>query len=248
MVGVIVPIYKNVGKANDVNNYRGITLSSCLGKLFTTLLNVRLTDFCEENQVIKEIQTGFRQGYSTVDHVFVIKSLIDLFLHRKKKLFCLYIDYRKVFDLVWRDGLWYKLLNVGVDGMIMRVVKNMYNNIKSCVLCNQEYSNYFVSYSGVKQGENLSPILFSLFVNDIEEHLLDNNCDFVKIGDEWIATMLKVLVLMYADDTVILAEDERGISNALKAMETYCDRWKLDMNCRKTKITVFTKRKDYVRN
>ncbi len=76
----------------------------------------------------------------------------------------------------------------------------------------------FLSYSGVWQGENQSPILFSLFVNDTEDHLLDNNYDFVKIGDEWIDTLIKVVVLMYADDTVILAEDERGISNALKAM------------------------------
>ena len=53
---------------------------------------------------------------------------------------------------------------------------------------------------------------------------------------------------MYADDTVISGEDERGINNALKAMEMYCDRWKLDTDCRKTKITVYTKRKDYVRN
>ncbi len=121
--GVIVPIYKNVGEVYDANNYRGITLLSCCGKLFYTLLNVRLTDFCEENQIIKEIQAGFRQGYSTVDHVFVIKSLTDLFLHRKKKLFCLYIDYRKAFDLVCRDGLWYKLLNVEVDGKVMRVIK-----------------------------------------------------------------------------------------------------------------------------
>ena len=66
-----------------------------------------------------------------------------------------------------------------------------------------------------------------MFVNDIEDHLLENNCHFVKTGDEWVDTMLKVLVLMYADDTVISGEDERGINNALKAMETYCDRWKL---------------------
>ncbi len=90
-------------------------------------------------------------------------------------MFCLYIDYRKAFDLVWRDGLWYKLLKVGIDGKIMRVIKNMYNNIKSCVLYNQEYSDYCVSQSGVTQGGNLSSILFSSFVNDIEDNLLDNN-------------------------------------------------------------------------
>ena len=160
LTGIIVPIFKNVGEVTDVNNYRGITLLSCMGKLFTTLLNERLADFCEENEIIKEIQAGFRQGYSTVDHVFVIKSLIDLFLHRRKKLFCLYIDYRKAFDLVWRDGLWYKLLKEGVDGKIMRVIKNMYNNIKSCVLCNQEYSDYFVSYSGVRRRKFITNAIF----------------------------------------------------------------------------------------
>ncbi len=99
-------------------------------------------------------------------------------------MFCLYIDYRKAFDLVWRDDLWYKLLKVGIDGKIMRDIKNMYNNIKSCVLCNQEYSDYFVSHSEVRQGQNLSSILFSLVINDLEDNLLDNNCHFVKVGDE----------------------------------------------------------------
>ncbi len=87
LLGIIVPIYKNVGEISDVNNYWGITLLSCLGKLFTCLLNVRLSNYCEENQIIKEIQTDFRQGYSTIDHVFEIKSLIDLFFAQKEKFF-----------------------------------------------------------------------------------------------------------------------------------------------------------------
>ena len=69
--GVIVPIYKEKGSKNDPSNYRGITILSCFGKLFTCLLNSRLTKFCDENQIIGEEQAGFREGYSTVDHVYV---------------------------------------------------------------------------------------------------------------------------------------------------------------------------------
>ncbi len=87
-----------------------------------------------------------------------------------------------------------------------------------------------------------------MFVNDIDDNLLDNNYDFIQVGDEWIGTMLEVLVLMYADDTVILAEDERGVNYALIAMERHCKTWKLEVNCRKTKISVFAKGRDSVRN
>ncbi len=74
--------------------------------------------------------------------------------------------------------------------------------------------------------------------------MLNNDCDFVQIGDEWNDSVLQVFVLMYADHTAILAEGERGMSDVLKTVETYCDRWKLDINCRKTKITLLTKTKE----
>ncbi len=64
----------------DCNNYRGITLLSCLGKLFASTLNERLYIFCENNHILKEIQAGFRKGYSTMDHIFVLKHIIDLFI------------------------------------------------------------------------------------------------------------------------------------------------------------------------
>ena len=78
---------------------------------------------------------------------------------------------------MWRDDFWYKLYKkVGINGKVIRVIKNMYSNIRSCVALNQEFSDYFISYAGVRQDEYLSPILFSLYVNDIEYFLLKNNC------------------------------------------------------------------------
>ena len=140
---------------------------------------------------------------------------------------------------MWRDGLWYKLLKSGITGKLYTLVKNMYTNIKSCVLVNQETSEFFVSQRGVRQGENLSPLLFALYVNDLEDNSLGENCAHLKSDDEWLDLYLKLLVLMYADDTVIMGDSEEGIKNALKALDNYCHQWKLEVNCSKTKVVVF---------
>ena len=77
--GIIVPIYKNKGDRKDPVNYRGITLLSCVGKMFTSILNNRLACFIKYNNILSENQTGFRKGYSTVDHCFLLSSLINIF-------------------------------------------------------------------------------------------------------------------------------------------------------------------------
>ena len=115
LTGMIIPIYKNKGSKDDANDYQGITLLSCVGKLFTSILNQRLTEFCDQNVIIKEIQAGFRKGYSTLDNIYVFKKIIDLFRFKKNKLFCCFVDYKKAFDSIWREALWYKLTKVGIE-------------------------------------------------------------------------------------------------------------------------------------
>ena len=148
--GLIIPIYKNKGSKDDANNYRGITLLSCLGKLFTSILNHRLTEFCEQNFILNEIQAGFRKGYSTADHVFVLKHLMDLFKSRNKKLFCCFVDYTKAFDSIWREALWHKLISNGIQGKILNVIKSLYAQIKACVFINGEKSEFFISTQCVR--------------------------------------------------------------------------------------------------
>ncbi len=82
------------------------------------------------------------------------------------------MDFRKTFDLVWRDALWYKMLESGINGNVINVMRNMYPVIKSCVSLNQELADYFASFR-CEAEENLSPLLFSLDVNDTEELLRD---------------------------------------------------------------------------
>ena len=85
--GIIMPVYKNKGDRNNCNNYRGITLLSCIGKLFTSILNTRLQKYCDTNNIINETQAGFRKNYSTIDHIFSLRALIEILFSKGKKLY-----------------------------------------------------------------------------------------------------------------------------------------------------------------
>ena len=241
LTGVIVPLYKNKGEANDTNNYRGITLLSCMGKLFTSVLNDRLKLFSDTNCIITEAQAGFREGYSTLDHMLLLTWIIDLFKWKGRKLFCLFVDYQKAFDTVWREGLWFKLVRANINGKIINVIRSMYYNVKSCVMVEQNVSDSFSCNMGVRQGENLSPLLFAFYVNDLQDYLIEQNCNYLKFNDEFVDVYLKLLVLMYADDTIILCDSEKNMKQALVALHSYCLNWKLKVNCSKTKIVIFSR-------
>ena len=100
--GAIRPIYKNKGDSKSSENYRPITICNCFGRLFTSILNARLYT----HNILEGNQAGFRAGYSTMDHIFVLHALTEIANTQKKKLFCSFIDFSKAFDSVWRVWLW----------------------------------------------------------------------------------------------------------------------------------------------
>ena len=251
-VGVIIPIFKNKGENTNPDNYRGITLLSCLGKLFTSVLNNRISNFLDMNHMLGEEQAGFRSAYSTIDHVFVLKCIIDFYLQKRKRLYCAFIDYKKAFDLIDRKFLWFRLLKVGVNGKILNVVKNLYKSAKSCISANGVMSDFFTCNVGVRQGENLSPLLFAVYLNDFEEHiaqfypglkmLTEELCNTLQ-GEE-LELFSKLVCLLYADDTIILAESPDELQVALNAVQGYCTTWHLTVNASKTKIMIFSRGKN----
>lgn len=83
--GINFPIYKNKGDVDDPNNYRGIIILSCIGKLFKNVLNERFNFYLESCHLLSEEQAGFRKNYGTLDHVFSLKLLIDFLLKIKEK-------------------------------------------------------------------------------------------------------------------------------------------------------------------
>ena len=172
--------------------------------------------------------------------------IIELLRFQKKKLFCTFIDFSKAFDSVWRIGLWRKLLEVRINGKFFNIIHNLYLNTKSCVSSNNEKSPFFSSFCGLRQGENLSPVLFSLFLNDLEAYLFHKQSKgiVIDVDSEDVTLFLKLIILLYADDNVILAEDAYSMQKSLDDFYSYCNEWKLKINTAKSKVIVFGTRKN----
>jgi hypothetical protein len=157
LVRIIKPIYKNKGDPNILDNYRAICLTYNMGKLFTLILNSRLNKLSDDIGLISGIQGGFRKGYSVQYSLFVMHSLISLYLSSGKKLFCAFVDFKKAFDTVWRIGLWQKLIKNKIGGEMFRVILNLYTDIKSCVTNGDLHSNFFTCETGVRQAKSYLP-------------------------------------------------------------------------------------------
>ena len=175
-IGLIVPIHKQ-GNIDNPNIYRGITLLSIFSKVFTSIINKRLVAWGEIMNKTSECQAGFRHGYTTIDNVFVLQSIIQRYLNtRGGKLHALSVDFEKAFDSVDRHKLWAILNTHGVSPKMKILLHNMYENVKACVRNNNEYSDSFELQLGVRQGCILSPFLFSFFINELAIQI-ENNCE-----------------------------------------------------------------------
>lgn len=251
-LGVIKPMYKQKGAREDPDNYRGITLLSCVGKVFTAMLNDRLASYVSAVGILGDEQAGFRPGFSTIDQMFVLQAIIEIYLHKRKRLYCAFVDYHKAFDLVDRSSLWLKLISCGINGRLITVIYNLYDQAKSCVkMPNGSMSDQFMCNIGVRQGENLSPLLFAIYLNDFELFISQKYKGLsmvstelnVNLSDEDVEVFVRLYALLYADDTVIMAENEHDLQSALNATYDYCKQWQLTVNTAKTKIVVFSRGK-----
>ena len=245
-IGLIKPIYKQKGDASKPENYRPITLLSCLGKLFTGIISNRLYTYAEKYDLITSSQAGFRKKHSTIDHIFVMHCLTEILNLKRKHLYCAFIDLKQAFDTVWRDGMWHKLINCNITGKCYRLIQNMYRDIKSCIMVNGKQTDFFSCNIGLRQGENLSPFLFTVYLNDLEAFFFKNYPDggiecFSSEFDDTLYIYLKLFILLYADDTAILSDSAQGLQSALNLYNNYCIRWKLKINISKSKVMVFSK-------
>ena len=251
-IGILRPIYKNKGSRDDPNNYRPISILSCFSKLFTSVLNTRIKLFFEENRILGNEQAGFRNNFSTTDHLFSLYMIIDLLIAKKKRLYVAFLDLEKAFDKINWAFLWQKLFDSNVNGKILTVIKNMYQTAKSCVMVDDEKSDFYQMSMGIRQGENLSPILFSLFLNDMKSYLKDEftglkspaeDARESQMNEKFVDCFLNLFVLLYADDSVIFAETPEILQHLLKKAKNYCDKWKLKLNARKCKVIIFSRGK-----
>ena len=233
--GKLISVHKS-GDKSDPQNYRGICLSSSISKLLNKILNDRLDLYINENHTLPDEQVGFRKKMRTSDHLLIVNSIMEKYKREKKSLYLAFIDFRKAFDTICHKGMYLKLLQSGISGKYYELIKSMYNKSKLVVEHNNLKSPEFPSKRGVRQGDNLSPSLFNLFVKDIP-NLFNSHTNSVKFGN------LPVNSLQYADDLIILANSKNTMQEHLNALNNYCKNWGLEINTKKTKFMTINSNK-----
>ena len=123
---------------------------------------------------------------------------------------------------------------MGTSNKFYNIIKDMYSKSKSCVRIDNCLTDFFKINMGVRQGDNLSPNLFKIFINDLPEYLEQTQ-------DPVILDSQKINCLMYADDVILLSSSADGLQSKLDKLNVYCKDWCLDINVKKTKIIVFNK-------
>ena len=239
---IVKPLFKG-GSPYDANQYRGISLTSCLGKLFCSVLNMRFVKYVDSQIGQSRSQIAHKKGQRTTDHVFVLDTLIKKYIKRvqgqsntKNFLYVAFVDFQKAFDSVWREGLYFKLLKAGINGHFLKIVEDMYSKYCMVVKLTDGYSEKIPTNTGVKQGCVISPMLFNFYINDLPEYIEHSGgTDPVQLE------ITKLNCLLFADDLVLISESASGLQTCLDNLQKYCEKWHLNINSTKTKIMIFNK-------
>ena len=194
-----------------------------------------MKQFCDSNNILSHLQFCFRDDFRTTDAIFVLRSTISQYKNKgNRAVYACFVDFSKAFDSVVRAAMFYKLGQIGIKGNILKLITSMYSSSEYIIKSNGEYSIPLLSNLGVKQGCNLGPILFNVFINDIHS-IFNADCDPVNINGWGINS------ISFADDLVILSESPAGLNNSIAKLESYCTDWGLKINTSKTKILAFNR-------
>ena len=234
-IAMISPIFKS-GIEMDPGNYRGISVLSCLGKLFSSVLNQRLLKYVLDNNILNKAQLGFVSGNRTSDAHIILYNLLQLQCHsRGRNVYSCFIDFRKAFDSIPRDKLFEKLLRIGVDGKFFNNIKILYQNDICQVKMSNGLTESFLANQGVKQGCILSPLLFNIFLADFSDYVSKPECHPVKVLQE------EMSCIMWADDIILFSQSEEGLQSMLDNLYDYTVDNGMQINADKTKVMIFNK-------
>ena len=131
-------------------------------KIYAAILNIRLSNWIEENGYLVEEQNGFRRNRSCMEHIYILYSVINKRKLGKLFIYASFVDAKKAFDTVNRHCLWYKLYSLVLNGKILNAVKSLYSDVKWAVNVNGHITRFLDVDLGVKQGCRLSPTLFAM--------------------------------------------------------------------------------------
>jgi hypothetical protein len=233
---ILCSIFKG-GDVTQETNYRGISLLCTLGKVFTKILNQRLTEWAIKENKLYEEQTGYRKGYSTIDNIFSLFTVCQKYVSKKKgRFYVLFVDFSKAYDKIPHVLLWHRLIKTGVHGQILRVLQNMYSKLKSAVrLDGNMLTEWFNCTVGTRQGCMISPLMFTFYLNELIERVNNSEIRGIFVTEECPG----LCMLCYADDIANCSDTVLQLQKQINEIHNFCIKYGMSVNLKKTKIIVF---------
>lgn len=225
-----IRIMHKKGDALDLANYRPLSMTEALYKLFTGVLNNRLVPAFVP--IIGKHQTGFMPGRQIVDNVKLAQVMIDAARIRGEPLYIAFLDQEKAYDKVDHEYLWKVLKKHGLPNAMVQCIKGIYDKSRSTVVVNGFQSKKFTIGQGARQGDPLSCLLFNIAIDPLAKMILAESklCGF---KDSWGCHHK---VSMYADDTAVYLKALREWKTVRKLYTVYAKASGARLNVSKTKI------------
>ena len=222
----VTPIHKK-GSKQLVSNYRPISLLPICGKLFERIVFKNLYNHLDSNGLITKNQSGFRPGDSTINQLIDLVNEVHTSFDDRKSLEvrAVFLDISKSFDKVWHEGLLFKLQQNGVCGAVLGILRNYLSNRKQRVVLNGSFSDYQQIESGVPQGSVLGPLLFLVYINDLEKNIRSK-------------------IKFFADDTMLFSIvhdpyiSATHLNHDLETINRWASQWKMSFNPEPTKQAI----------
>ena len=233
--GTITPIIKDKhGNTSDVNNYRGITISPLISKVFERILRMLFHDTLSSSSY----QFGFKTGNSTSHALFCLKQTINYYIDHGSQVFCSFLDASKAFDRLVHSGLFIKLINRNAPKIFIDILITWYNGLQCRVKWNGHLGGWFSVTAGVRQGGILSPDFYNLYVDELIYILR-------KSGVGCYIAHIFASAIFYADDMCVIAPSLKALQKMLNICSSYCLEWDISLNAKKSKNMHFGKRKQF---
>ena len=226
--GLIVKLPKR-GDLTTCDNWRGVTLLSLTSKVFSRILLDRFSTTVED--ISRNEQAGFRKGRSCIDHIFVLRQILEQAAEWNSNLYVLFIDFEKAFDSLYRETLWKILRGYGFPIKIVNIIQMLYRDFHCKVICRNQLTDSFKVQIGVKQGCILSPFLLVLAV----DWLMRQTNEGQNRGIQWTLTS-SLEDLVFADDISMLSSRHRDIQDKSDRLITLASQLGMNIQVKKTKI------------
>ena len=228
---LVIPIYKS-GDKTLPQNYRPISLISNISKIIERVLHKRIYDFLESEKLISKTQFGFRKGHSTEHAVIHFMDYVTKHLENGKHIIGLYLDTKKAFDSINHRILLSKMNSYGLRGNCLDLIKDYLTNRSQSVRVNDTLSAFKNIECGVPQGSVLGPLLFLIFLNDLNS--LSPNLEVITFADD------ASIFMSNASLTALESQMNKELSN----IHTWFECNMLKLNLQKTGFQLFSKTKN----